>query len=143
MEHSYLASGGREVFLSWEAPETDTIVGYLRLRFPSGTTEGALDAPVIRELKVLGREVPVGGTSEDAGQVPASGVRALSARARRGASALDRVRSNLRHERRRHSGILPGPRVRALGPVHGEAADPPCLLATPAKPFGPPGTSRG
>ncbi|MCI4343316.1 MAG: tRNA uridine(34) 5-carboxymethylaminomethyl modification radical SAM/GNAT enzyme Elp3 [Thermoplasmata archaeon] len=68
MEHSYLASGGREVFLSWEAPETDTIVGYLRLRFPSGTTEGALDAPVIRELKVLGREVPVGGTSEDAGQ---------------------------------------------------------------------------
>jgi len=68
VELAYDASGGREVFFSWEAPETDTIVGYLRLRFPSANTEGALDAPVIRELKVLGREVPVGGVSAEAGQ---------------------------------------------------------------------------
>jgi len=67
-EQSYDASGGREVFLSWEEPETDTVVAFLRLRFPSETTEGGLDAPVIRELKVLGREVPVGGAGGDAGQ---------------------------------------------------------------------------
>jgi elongator complex protein 3 len=67
-EHPYEASGGREVFLSWEAPETDTIVGFLRLRFPSAGTEGGLEAPVIRELKVLGREVPVGGVGGKTGE---------------------------------------------------------------------------
>jgi elongator complex protein 3 len=67
-EQAYDASGGREVFLSWEEPESDTIAGFLRLRFPSDTTPGGLDAPVIRELKVLGREVPVGGPGGDAGQ---------------------------------------------------------------------------
>ena len=58
----YDASDGRESFLAWEDPSTDTIAGFLRLRFPSDRTEGGLDAPVIRELKVLGSEVPVGGT---------------------------------------------------------------------------------
>jgi len=64
-ETSYPASGGRETFFSWEDPATDTIAGFLRLRFPSDRTEGGLDAPVIRELKVVGTEVPVGaeGTS--------------------------------------------------------------------------------
>ncbi|MGA8274891.1 MAG: tRNA uridine(34) 5-carboxymethylaminomethyl modification radical SAM/GNAT enzyme Elp3 [Thermoplasmata archaeon] len=68
VERAYDASGGREVFLSWEDPETDTVVGFLRLRFPSDSTEAGLDAPVIRELKVLGREVPVGGSAGTAGQ---------------------------------------------------------------------------
>jgi elongator complex protein 3 len=68
METGYEASGGREVFFSWEEPESDAIVGFLRLRFPSSTTEGGLDAPVIRELKVLGRQVPVGGPGGDEGQ---------------------------------------------------------------------------
>jgi elongator complex protein 3 len=61
-ETEYDASGGREVFLSFEEPVSDTIAGFLRLRFPSERTVGGLSAPVIRELKVLGREVPVGGT---------------------------------------------------------------------------------
>lgn len=56
----YGAGGGREVFFSFEDPETDTVAGFLRLRFPSDRTEGGLDAPVIRELKVLGSEVAVG-----------------------------------------------------------------------------------
>ncbi len=56
----YPAAGGREVFLAFEEPETDTVVGFLRLRFPSDATPGGLDAPVIRELKVVGREVAVG-----------------------------------------------------------------------------------
>jgi elongator complex protein 3 len=56
----YPAAGGREVFFSYEDPETETMAGFLRLRYPSGRTEGGLTAPVIRELKVVGREVAVG-----------------------------------------------------------------------------------
>jgi elongator complex protein 3 len=59
-ETEYGASGGRERFFAWEDPVTDTVAGFLRLRFPSGSTEGGLDGPVIRELKVVGTEVPVG-----------------------------------------------------------------------------------
>ena len=59
-ETEYEAAGGRERFFAWEEPSTDTVAGFLRLRFPSGTTPGRLDAPVIRELKVVGSEVPVG-----------------------------------------------------------------------------------
>lgn len=57
---TYDAAHGRERFFAWEDPETDTVAGFLRLRFPSGRTDGGLDAPVIRELKVVGPEVPVG-----------------------------------------------------------------------------------
>jgi len=64
----YLASGGREIFLSVEAPETDTIAGFLRLRFPSPETVGGLASPVIRELKVVGREVPVGAAGGGSGE---------------------------------------------------------------------------
>ena len=59
-EAEYGAAGGREVFIAWEDPLTDTVAGFLRLRFPSTATEGGLSSPVIRELKVLGSEVPVG-----------------------------------------------------------------------------------
>jgi len=59
-ETEYAAGGGREVFWAWEDPATETVAGFLRLRFPSAGNEEALDAPVIRELKVLGTEVPVG-----------------------------------------------------------------------------------
>ncbi len=61
LESHYEASGGREVFLSFEDPTTDTVAAFLRLRFPSPHTPGGLTDPVIRELKVVGREVPVGG----------------------------------------------------------------------------------
>ena len=56
----YVAAGGLERFVSWEDETTDTVAGYVRLRFPSGRGEGELPEPVIRELKVLGREVAVG-----------------------------------------------------------------------------------
>lgn len=59
-EAEYDAAGGRERFFAWEDPETDTVAGFLRLRFPSLDTPGGLDGPVIRELKVVGMEVPVG-----------------------------------------------------------------------------------
>lgn len=60
LEASYEAAGGRELFLSLEEPISDTVGGFLRLRLPSDATSGGLDAPVIRELKVLGAELDVG-----------------------------------------------------------------------------------
>ena len=59
----YAAGGGRELFFAWEDPVTDAVAGFLRLRFPSADLPGALDAPVVRELKVVGSEVPVGAPS--------------------------------------------------------------------------------
>jgi elongator complex protein 3 len=59
-ETGYGAGRGRETFLEWSDPETEAVAGFLRLRFPSSETDGGLDAPVIRELKVLGTEVPIG-----------------------------------------------------------------------------------
>ncbi|MGP8078659.1 MAG: tRNA uridine(34) 5-carboxymethylaminomethyl modification radical SAM/GNAT enzyme Elp3 [Thermoplasmata archaeon] len=54
------AGGGEERFLAFEETKSDRIAGFLRLRFPSGTTEEGLRAPVVRELKVLGPELAVG-----------------------------------------------------------------------------------
>ncbi len=54
-ELDYRASGGLEKFLSFDIG--DSIVGYLRLRLGQG------DHAYIRELKVFGRVVPVGGES--------------------------------------------------------------------------------
>lgn len=59
-EARYEAASGEERFLSFEHPATDRSVAYLRLRFPSEKTEGGLEDPVVRELKVVGRELPVG-----------------------------------------------------------------------------------
>ncbi|HTS33163.1 MAG TPA: tRNA uridine(34) 5-carboxymethylaminomethyl modification radical SAM/GNAT enzyme Elp3 [Thermoplasmata archaeon] len=81
-EREYDASDGREVFLSFEEPETDSVAGFLRLRFPSGRTPGGLSDPVVRELKVLGREVPVGTPGGGAVEYQHRGFgRALLARA--------------------------------------------------------------
>ena len=57
---TYSAAGGREVFLSFRDPETDLCAAYLRLRFPSGTNPRGLTVPVVRELKVVGRELAIG-----------------------------------------------------------------------------------
>ena len=59
-EAEFEAGGGRERFFAWEDATTDTVAGFLRLRFPSAETVGGLAAPVVRELKVVGNEVPVG-----------------------------------------------------------------------------------
>jgi len=56
----YEASGGRELFLSYEDVENDIIFAYLRLRL---TKE-----PIIRELKVVGESLPLGTTKNDAYQ---------------------------------------------------------------------------
>ncbi|MFZ0699395.1 MAG: elongator complex protein 3 [Thermoplasmata archaeon] len=59
-ETQYPTLGGTELFIAWEDPRSDSIAGFLRLRLPSESLEGALPDPVIRELKVLGTEVAVG-----------------------------------------------------------------------------------
>jgi elongator complex protein 3 len=81
-ELRYGAAGGTELFLSFEAPESDTVVGFLRLRFPSDRTDGGLRYPVIRELKVLGNSVSVGLAGERANEYQHRGFgRALVLRA--------------------------------------------------------------
>lgn len=66
-EARYEASGGTEHFLAFEDPAADVVAAFLRLREPSPQawrpeTRGAF---LVRELKVLGQEVPIGG--HDAG----------------------------------------------------------------------------
>ena len=60
----YEASGGTELFLSYENPESDILVGYVRLRIPSENAHRieikGKQAGLIRELHVFGQTVPVG-----------------------------------------------------------------------------------
>jgi elongator complex protein 3 len=61
---SYDASGGKEIFLSYEDPKEDILIGYLRLRVPSDNafrpeiTETRCS--IIRALHVYGPVAPVG-----------------------------------------------------------------------------------
>jgi elongator complex protein 3 (tRNA carboxymethyluridine synthase) len=81
-ETGYTSAAGREIFLAWEDPTSDAVAGFLRLRFPSAVTVGGLDAPVVRELKVLGPELPVGSEGAGAGTYQHAGLgQALLARA--------------------------------------------------------------
>lgn len=60
IRRDYDASGGREIFLSFE--ESHSIYGYLRLRIPSPDHHRPeMDgSSVVREIKVLGEVVPLG-----------------------------------------------------------------------------------
>lgn len=61
-EEAYATSVGEERFLSWEHEGTDALAGFLRLLLPS---EGVPEwPPIIRELKVLGAETPVGSPAQ-------------------------------------------------------------------------------
>jgi len=62
----FAAGSGRETFLAFEHPGSDRCAAYLRLRFPSDRTEGGLAQPVVRELKVVGRELAVGADPRSA-----------------------------------------------------------------------------
>jgi len=64
----YQASGGQEVFLSWE-DDRHTLYGLLRLRFQPGEPCGPAQNPgrtgaVVRELHVYGAEVQLGEKNE-------------------------------------------------------------------------------
>ncbi|MFP4530661.1 MAG: tRNA uridine(34) 5-carboxymethylaminomethyl modification radical SAM/GNAT enzyme Elp3 [Halodesulfurarchaeum sp.] len=63
---TYEAGGGTEHFVSFEAPEQDLLIGFLRLRFPGEPRREELqDAALIRELHVYGNEVGLGETGEE------------------------------------------------------------------------------
>ncbi|MEA1925596.1 MAG: tRNA uridine(34) 5-carboxymethylaminomethyl modification radical SAM/GNAT enzyme Elp3 [Candidatus Altiarchaeota archaeon] len=59
----YTASGGREIFLSFEDVEKDILIGFLRLRIPSKPFRPEIDenTALVRELHVYGPMVEVGG----------------------------------------------------------------------------------
>jgi len=55
----YEASGGKEVFLSFEDVKNDILLGFLRLRLDKGT-----DTARIREVHVYGKMTPIGEKSK-------------------------------------------------------------------------------
>ena len=66
-KREYLASGGREVFVSME--NEDAIVAYCRLRIPSRQHRHEMeDAAVVRELRVHGSMVEIGKREKGAWQ---------------------------------------------------------------------------
>jgi len=65
----YKASKGVEYFISYELPDYDALIGFIRLRFPYKPFIPALeDCALIRELHVYGKAVPLGKKESDAFQ---------------------------------------------------------------------------
>jgi len=67
----YDASGGEEIFLSYEDPDQDILVGYIRLRIPGESHRPEIagqNSALVRELHVFGQTVPVGERLEKAFQ---------------------------------------------------------------------------
>jgi elongator complex protein 3 len=63
VHREYETSGGKEFFISIEDRDSDTLVGYIRLRMPSEkSTREEVDrsTAIVRELHVYGPEVPIG-----------------------------------------------------------------------------------
>ena len=58
----YRASEGKEIFISYEDANSDVIVGYVRLRFPSEKAHRPemRESAIIREIKVFGKEIRIG-----------------------------------------------------------------------------------
>ena len=68
---TYHASNGHEVFLSLSINKHDLLIGYLRLRYCGDPYRSELTKPpcmIIRELKVLGKEMPLGENEQSAWQ---------------------------------------------------------------------------
>lgn len=59
----YAASGGREIFLSFEDREKDLLAAFLRLRMPGGAARS-----LVRELHVYGEEAAIGEKSGEKAQ---------------------------------------------------------------------------
>jgi len=72
MKEIYEAAQGTEIFLSYEHPKTDTLIGFLRLRIPSEKAhrpevKGHKTA-LVRELHVYGEALPLGVRKDGAWQ---------------------------------------------------------------------------
>lgn len=77
IHRTYRASGGRENFLSFEAPGEDVLVALLRLREPGEPPEPFESAALVREVHVYGDEVPIGQSSENSWQHSSLGERLM------------------------------------------------------------------
>ena len=66
----YVASGGEEVFCSYEYGKSGRVAAFVRMRHPSPVAHRAEmeSASVVRELKVYGRVAPLGSRSDKAWQ---------------------------------------------------------------------------
>lgn len=76
----YEGSGGKEIFISYEDPQHDILVGYVRLRIPDESHRPEItgkNAALVRELHVFGQTVPVGDRAEKAFQHKGYGAQLL------------------------------------------------------------------
>jgi elongator complex protein 3 len=93
---TYEASGGTEVFLSFEDPNQSILVGYVRLRIPGEHSHrpeiNDKNVAVIRELHVFGQTVPVGARSESAFQHKGYGARLVAEAERVALNEYDRTK---------------------------------------------------
>src|SRR6266568_758764 len=92
----YEASGGTEIFLSFEDPKLDILVGYARLRIPREEAHRIeikdQNAAIIRELHVFGQTVPVGARNESAYQHRGYGTRLIAEAERTAAEDFHRTK---------------------------------------------------
>lgn len=70
IKRNYQASGGTEHFISYEDQENDIVSAFVRLRIPSSEAHRPEmeNAAIVRELRVLGRAVPIGEKRDEAWQ---------------------------------------------------------------------------
>jgi elongator complex protein 3 len=92
----YDASGGKEIFISFEDPLQHILVGYVRLRIP-GTEAHRPEitdhnAAIIRELHVFGPTVPVGTRQDTAFQHKGYGTKLIAEAERIAADEYDRTK---------------------------------------------------
>ncbi len=74
----YRASKGVEFFISYELPDYDALIGFIRLRFPHEPFINAIeDCALVRELHVYGKAVPLGERERGAFQHRGFGERLL------------------------------------------------------------------
>lgn len=93
-EERYDASGGVEVFGSFEYERSGRIAGFVRLRFPSAMAhrKELLNSAVVRELRVYGRVVRIGSRRENAWQHRGLGASMLQSAERAAREELGRGR---------------------------------------------------
>ncbi len=81
LTEQYMASDGKEYFISTEDPINNVLLGYLRLRVPSPkahrTEITEVPSAIVRELHVYGPLVPVGRHVDEAWQHKGYGLRLL------------------------------------------------------------------
>lgn len=72
IRREYEASGGKEIFLSYEDKKQENLYALLRLRIPAQKKDHFIDslkgAAIVRELHTYGAEVPIEGSKKDASQ---------------------------------------------------------------------------